>query len=170
MPLCVGFAPNGAVTGLFQKVPTAEEFANAFVTPTMSRCMKNMQAGKIVFVCVQGSTDASVATGVSSFQSAPEFKDRVATVALDTTDPAEGDFLKQLEIDAANSANITTVLLAPPGVLVGKYTAEVSFEKMAADLHAAGKCCDDPNCKHHKPQAGKANATTTNKPAATQRR
>jgi hypothetical protein len=170
MPLCVAFAPNGAVTGLFQKTPSAEEFAKAFVTPTMSRCMRAMQDGRIVLLGVQVSSETPVPTGVSNFQAAPEFKDRAAILTLDTSDPAEADFLKQLEIDPANSGNIATVMLAPPGVLVGKYTAEVSFEQMAADLHAAGKCCDNPNCKHRKPPAGKAGATTTKKPAATQRR
>ena len=42
------------------------------------------------------------------------------------------------------------VVLAPPGVLVGKYQGTVSTEQIATDLHAAGKCCNDPNCKHNK--------------------
>lgn len=170
LPLCVAFAPNGAVTGTFGKAPSADELANAFVTPTMTRCMKALQDGKVALLCVQGAEGAPEPLAVASFQADPRFKDRVATVTLDTTDPAEADFLKQLEIDAANSAKVATVMLAPPGVLVGKYTTEISFEKMAADLHAAGKCCDDPNCKHGKGTGTQANPTTTSTAPATQRR
>ena len=40
--------------------------------------------------------------------------------------------------------------MAPPGVLVGKFTANVTMNEITTKLHAAGKCCDDPNCKHNK--------------------
>jgi hypothetical protein len=170
MPLCVAMAPNGAVTGAFNKVPTADELAKAFVTPTMSHCMKELQSGKIVLLCVQATAETLAPSGVTTFQADPHFKDRVATLTLDPTDPAEVDFLKQLEIDDRNVKQITTVMLAPPGVLVGKYTAEASFEQMAAELHAAGKCCDDPNCKHHKQATGAADPTTSQAPSTTQRK
>jgi hypothetical protein len=45
------------------------------------------------------------------------------------------------------------VVLAPPGVLVGKFPASATSDQIGAALHAAGKCCNDPNCKHN--QKGK---------------
>jgi hypothetical protein len=33
--------------------------------------------------------------------------------------------------------------------MIGKYAANVSQAQMAADLHKAGKCCDNPNCPHN---------------------
>jgi hypothetical protein len=170
MPLCVAMAPNGAATGLFRKTPSTQEIAKAFATPTMTRCMKAMQSDKIVLICVQSSSDTSAPSAVQDFETNPEFKDRVTTVTLDTNDPAEADFLKELEIDAANKEGIATVMLAPPGLLVGKFNADASFDEMAAELHSAGKCCDDPNCKHHKPATGKASAATTQKTPATKRK
>ena len=169
MPLCVAIAPNGAVTSLFMKTPTSKEVAGAFVTPTMTRCMKAMQDGKIVLVCVQDGPETPEPLAVQDFQADPEFTDRVATVTLDPTDPAETEFLQQLEMDAENKNAIATIILAPPGVLVGKYTAQTMQAEMTAELHAAGKCCDDPNCKHHKP-AGNAKSATKPKSAASRRK
>ena len=165
MPLCVAFAPNGAVTSLYRKSPSSTEVAKAFVTPTMTRCMKAMQDNKIVLVCVQNASQTPLPTAVKEFQADPDFKNRIATVMFDPQDPAEGDFLKQLSLDAANSQNIATVMLAPPGVLVGKYKADATQTQIASELHAAGKCCDDPNCKHHKHTHTKAPATTQKSPA-----
>jgi hypothetical protein len=41
------------------------------------------------------------------------------------------------------------VIMAPPGVLVGKFAAATTRDQIVTKLHAAGKCCDDPNCKHN---------------------
>lgn len=170
MPLCVAFAPNGAVTGLFRKLPSQDDVAKAFVTPTMTLCMKAMQDGKIVLVCVQDGPDTPTPIAVQDFQEDPQFKDRVATVTLDPTDPAEGEFLEQLQFDASNKEQIATVLLAPPGVLVGKYKATTAQSEIAAELHAAGKCCDDPNCKHHKAAPANTKSAAGARPPAVRRK
>lgn len=168
MPLALAVAPNGAVTGVFRKPPSADTVAAAFVTPTMTRCMKAMQDGKVVLVCVQSKPRTPTPIGVANLQADPQFKDRVAAVALTTQDPAEADFLSQLQLDAANSGGIGTVMLAPPGVLVGKFPPSATADEMAAALHEAGKCCDDENCKHHKTQS--ANPKTTRNPSTPNRR
>lgn len=168
MPLCVAFAPNGVVTALHRKAPSQIEVAKAFVTPTMMSCMKAMQAGKIVLICIQVPPHTAAPSAVEEFELSPEFKGRTATVTLDTQDPLETEFLSQLKLDAANTEGIATVMLAPPGVLVGKFKPEASLEEMAAELHAAGKCCNDPNCKHHKAGA-KLPPSTTQKAPATRR-
>ena len=64
-------------------------------------------------------------------------------------DPAEVAFLEQLKIDPGTVRGSTTAFLAPPAVLVGKYGPAATKNEMAAALHAAGKCCNDPNCKHN---------------------
>jgi hypothetical protein len=33
--------------------------------------------------------------------------------------------------------------------MVGKFPATATKAQLASELHAAGKCCDDPNCKHN---------------------
>jgi hypothetical protein len=102
----------------------------------------------MVFVCVSSTAQAGMPAGVSDFCDDLEFKNRVAVVALQTNDTAETELLEQLEIKP-NARITTTALLAPPGVLVGKFDPSASKEEIAAALHKAGKCCDDPNCKHN---------------------
>jgi len=166
MPMTIAVAPNGAITGMFAQKLTAEGIENSFVTPTMTNCMKSLQAGKLVFVCVQGSAKAPAPASLKDFQADPHFRDRLATFSLLAADPAEAKFLKQMQIDAAKTTGTTTVLLAPPGVLVGKFDAFASKDDIAAALAKAGKCCDDPNCKHHQHQP----APRTTSPAPATRR
>ena len=153
MPMVIAVAPNGAITGMFAQKISPEGIENSFVTPTMTKCMKSLQAGKLVFVCVQGSAKAPAPASLKDFQSDPHFKDRLVTYSLVAADPSEEKFLKQMQIDAAKANGTTTVLLAPPGVLVGKFDAFASKDDIAAAIAKAGKCCEDPNCKHHQQPA-----------------
>ncbi len=160
MPMTVAIAPNGAMTGMFAQRVTAEKLGDAFVTPTMMFTMKNLQDGKLVLVTVQGAAKAPAPVAIKDFQSDPHFKDRIVTIGMTAADPQETKFVGQMQIDPKAKAT-HTVLLAPPGVMVGKFDAVASKDEIAAALAKAGKCCDDPNCKHHQP----APRTTTQPPA-----
>lgn len=147
LPLTVAVAPNGAMTGMFPKKLPAEGIEGAFVTPTMMVTMKALQEGKLVLVTVSGSVPAPTPTAVTAFQADPHFSERLMTVSMEAADPQEAKFIAQMKI-ADTVLETQTVLLAPPGVLVGKFNATASKEVVAAALAKAGKCCDDPNCKH----------------------
>lgn len=157
MPLAMVVAPNGAITGILAQKVTPETFDASFVTPTMMRAMKSLQEGKLVLVCVQGTPKVVVPAAVRDFQSDPHFKERLATVSFQTNDPAEGMFLKQMQIDP-RVPSTTTVLLAPPGVLVGKFGITATSDDIAEALARAGKCCEDPNCKHNHQQPAQTGA------------
>ena len=148
MPLTIVVAPNGAMTGIFPQKATPENITDAFVTPTMLVTMKSLQEGKLVLVTVQGSAKAAAPVALRDFQSDPHFKDRIVALSMTAADPRETKFIGQMQIDAKSTVT-HTVLLAPPGVLVGKFNAAASKDEIAAVLAKAGKCCDDPNCKHH---------------------
>lgn len=148
MPMTIAVAPNGAMTGMFAQKVTAEKLGEAFVTPTMMFAMKNLQANKLVLVTVQGSAKAPAPVAIKDFQSDPHFKDRIVTIGMTAADPQEGKFVGQMQIDPKAKAT-HTVLLAPPGLMVGKFDAVASKDEIAAALAKAGKCCDDPHCKHH---------------------
>lgn len=150
MPMTIALAPNGAMTGMFAQKVTVEKLGDAFVTPTMMFTMKNLQENKLVLVTVQGSAKAPAPVAIKDFQSDPHFKDRIVTIGMTAADPSEGKFVGQMQIDPKAKAT-HTVLLAPPGVMVGKFDAVASKDDIAAALAKAGKCCDDPNCKHHQP-------------------
>lgn len=164
MPLTLAIAPNGAMTGIFAKEITAERFEDAFVTPTMMTCMKSLQEDRLVFVCVQKS-DKGIAPGaIKDLQLDPQFKDRIVVVSLNSADPAETKFLGQMKIDPQQPMlGTTAVLLAPPGVMIGKYDATSTAAQIAGALHAAGKCCNDPNCKHNHAPAPQATRPTASK-------
>ena len=148
-PLTLAVAPNGAVTGVFVKTISDDRIASAFVTRTKADCMKSLQQGKLVLVCVNPVQPAAFPQAVQDFQTDPQFKDRIAVVSMQANDPKEAPFVSEMQLTAAEASNSTTVFLAPPGVLVGKFDASATQERMAAALHKAGQCCDDPKCKHN---------------------
>lgn len=150
MPFLLAVAPNGAISCVFpQKIEDANLDA-AFITPTMARVMKLIQGGKLVLLCVRANDTEQTPGVVREFQADPQFSNRISVVSMQLTDPAETRFLGDLKINPATTRATTVVFMAPPGVLIGKYSPLASKVQLAADLHAAGRCCDDPNCQHHK--------------------
>ncbi|MBX7165957.1 MAG: hypothetical protein K1X74_06370 [Pirellulales bacterium] len=149
MPMTLAVAPNGAITGIFNTKLTPELVVDALVTPVMTRCMKSMQEGKIVLVCVHRTAEPAVPQCASDFQKDAFYADRSAVILLDANDQAEARFLAQMKIEPAKTGDVI-VMLAPPGMLVGQFANTTTKEQLAAALHKAGKCCDDPNCKHNK--------------------
>lgn len=150
MPMVMCVASNGAITGAIPDRINDQTINKLLVTPTMTECMKALQAGKLVLVHVRADDTAAVPQGAIDFVSDPAFQNRTAMVSFRRDDPNEKRFLTDMQLDekAVNGSVVT--LLAPPGVLVGKYNEVATKDQIAADLHAAGKCCDDPNCKHNK--------------------
>ncbi len=148
MPLVLCVAPNGAITGAIVGRVTEKQIDAALVTPTMARCMKSLQAGKVVVVHVKSDAAVPLPAGAEMFLADPAFQNRATTESYVINDPAEDRFQRDLKIDPAKFDGSTVVVLAPPGVLVGKFPATITAAEIATKLHAAGKCCDDPNCKH----------------------
>lgn len=166
MPMALVVAPNGAITGVFSKTPDANLIEASFATPTMTKCMKSMQEGKLVLVNVQPHSKAGTPRAISDFQADPMYKDRVVTVSMVASDSAEGKFMKQMQLEPGRLLSPTIVFLAPPGVMVGKFDGSATKDQLAGALHQAGKCCDDPNCKHGQPAASPRSA---NQPAQPRR-
>lgn len=151
MPVTVAIAPNGAVTGIFAKAINDEQLTASIVPPTMMRCMKSLQDKKIVFVCLtrESADQAETPSGVTQLSLDPQFANRIETVSMKVDDPAESRFVKQMEVNPNAVAGPYAVLIAPPGVLVGHFKEGATPEEIAAAIHKAGQCCDDPNCKHN---------------------
>lgn len=155
MPMTVAVAPNGAITGLFPRQVAKANIDAAIVPPVMMQCMKELQDQKLVFVCLTKSEQAAVPAGVRALQLDPMFKDRMTLIGLNVEDATEARLMQQLKVDAGVVQGPYAALIAPPGVLVGHFTATSTADQIAAAIHKAGKCCDDPNCKH----AGTAQAS-----------
>jgi hypothetical protein len=150
MPLVLCVAPNGAITGAFTKQFTQDAVDQAIVTPAMTAYMKALQQEKIALVHVKPNANAPLPRGAIDFIGDPAFQARTVVVSFTVDDPAERRFLREMEIDPAAVRGSVVSVLAPPGVFVGKYSASVTKDQIAAELHAAGQCCEDPNCKHNK--------------------
>lgn len=149
MPMTVVVAPNGAVTGLFPRAISDEQIAAAIVPPTMMRCMKELQAQKLVFVCLTRTDRVEVPPSVQLVQKYPQFKDRISLVGMRLDDPSEARFYQQMKLDPEKIQGSYAVLIAPPGVLIGHFDGKTTAEQIAAAIHKAGECCDDANCKHN---------------------
>lgn len=157
LPAVVSLAPNGAVTGVFSQQIKPEEVDGAIVSAGYAKCIKAMQGGQIVLLCVQPETRGFVPKGVQEFQADRLYKERTQVVNISATDPNEAQFIKQLGLNA-RSASPQVVFMAPPGVMLGAYDANVTHATLATKLASAGKCCDDKNCKHNRTATG---ATST---------
>lgn len=150
MPFLLAIAPNGAISCIFPKDFQEGDLDKAFVTPTMARCMKSIQAGKLVLLCVHPAGKSGTPLSVTSFAADSHYAGRTEILAMRLDDPNEARFLGDMKIDPAKTTDTQVIFMAPPGVMIGKYAATTTTSaKLASDLHAAGKCCDDPNCKHN---------------------
>jgi len=150
MPMALCVANNGAITAVFTRRPTDEALDRAIVTPAMVEVTKALQDKKIVVVHVKPTKDAPLPYGVFEFTEEPDFKARTMVVDVVASDAGERRFLTDMEFNAASVRDSAVVIMAPPGVLVGTFAASVTMNEITTKLHAAGKCCSDPNCKHNK--------------------
>lgn len=150
MPLVLAVAPCGAITKSFTKAFDEEQLRTAFVSPCTQRCLRALQSRKLVFVCVtdpSGSEEeATIPKGVEDFKADAKYGSATEIVLVSAKDKDEASFLKEIEVGGAATLP-TTVFLAPPGSLIGRFGAEASKDVLVAKLVAAqsnpcagGKC------------------------------
>ena len=152
MPMVICVAANGAITAGMRQV-TEQSIDRALVTPAMVEATKALQDKQLVVIHVKQDDRQPLPAGAAEFLADPAFSTRSTTVNVVLSDAAEQRFVTEMEIKPGDVSGSMVVLLAPPGVLVGKFPADATAAQIAVALHAAGKCCDDPNCKHN--QKGK---------------
>jgi hypothetical protein len=137
LPLILVIAPNGAVTGGFPLKVTDAQLAQAFVSPGMAHCLKAIQARKLVLLCVQPAGQA-VPAGVQAFRADPQYQPHTELVSLNPADPAEATTLQQFQVKCQPDSTVT-LLLVPPGNVLGKFDGDVTKEQLLDKLKAA-KC------------------------------
>lgn len=149
MPLVICVAANGAITGAMPRQVTEAGVEHALVTPTMVEATKALQDKKVVLIHVKRDVQQQLPAGAGEFLADPAFSQRSMTYNVVLDDKVEARFVNEMQIKPADVSDSMIVLLAPPGVLVSKFPASATGGQIAAALHAAGKCCNDPNCKHN---------------------
>jgi hypothetical protein len=153
MPAVLCVAPNGAITSVFMRQLNDQGVERALVTPAMADVTKALQDKKIVVLHIKPTDDAPLPQGAADFAAEADFAPRTTIIELVASDPAEARFLTDMKLKSSDVHDSMMVVMAPPAVLVGKFAAAATKEQIAAQLHAAGKCCDDPNCKHNQKAA-----------------
>jgi hypothetical protein len=148
MPLALVIAPNGAIMGGFPNKFTEEQLLNAFGSPCTERCMKALQDGKLVFLCVQNSTTNSkdnAFNGVRDFKADERFAKYTEVIMLDPSDTAESSFLADLKIDPKESEAVTA-FLAPPGTVIAAFKGTTDKDELIAALQKASTACGPGGC------------------------
>lgn len=148
MPAVAVLAPNGAVCSVLPQRVSDKQLLACIVSPGQAKCLKALQDGKIVALCAQPSADAEIPMGVKQFQADKLFTERTTVVSVLASDESEAKFLSQLRVPT-NQPTPVVAFMAPPGVMIGVFNGNITHSELAQKLAAAGKCCDDENCKHH---------------------
>jgi len=151
LPLVLALAPNGAITkGFPLKFDEKQLLSQAFVSRATAGCLKALQSRKLVLLCIQSRSpyvrQVSLQQGVADFASDRRYAAATEIIVIDPADPAEASFLQDLQVDP-RAGGPTTVFLAPPGSVVGKFDGTVSKEQLIAKLQAAqSDPCAGGNC------------------------
>lgn len=125
------------------------QLRTAFVSPGTQLCLKALQDRKLVLLCVfdqAGPQGAAVPPGAREFKADARFNAAAEVVLVNASDDGEAGFLKELQVDA-RAPKPFTVLLAPPGTVVGQFDGRASKDQMIAKLTAAqANPCADGAC------------------------
>lgn len=139
---------KGVFTGGFSTPFKEQDLLNAFASPSTEKCMKALQDGRLVFLCVQnGSTksNAEALKGVKEFASDARYASATEIVMVDPSDSAEVSFLGDLKIDPSTTIAVTA-FLAPPGVAIAEFEGETRKDDLVAVLQKASAGCGHGGC------------------------
>lgn len=141
MPLILTIAPNGAITGAFLSRVDLALLEKSLVSEVEADCMKSLQEGKIVFVCIQ---DQSTTNNKEAMQGVNDYindgnQKTTHVITVSPNDKKLKSFLEKLGVFDA-PATATTYLLKPPGVIGAKFEGATSKEKIKIIACTKG-CC-----------------------------
>jgi hypothetical protein len=150
MPMVMAIAPCGAITKGFTGAVDEAKLRTAFVSHCTAECMKSLQQRKLVLLCVEPASsqvkEVSLQKGVQDFTANPQYAKTSAVVVLNAGDQTEESFLKDLKVDAKTPTQVT-VLLSPPGSVIGTLAGNVTEAQIVAKIKEASTC--GPNCACH---------------------
>ena len=148
MPLVLAIAPNGAITGGFPSKFEEKDLVEAFATPCTQKCMKLLQDGRLVLLCIQNEktgSNAAAMKGVRDFQTDPRFSQATEIVMLDPSDKVEASFLGDLQV-SPETKDAVTVFLAPPGSPVGMFEGATNKDQLVDTLQKSSSVCGPGEC------------------------
>lgn len=134
MPMVFSIAPNGAVIQSFGQKFTEQQLVDAFASPGMEACLKALQDRKYVLLCAQnGETQFNdeAMKGVQDFVADPRYARSIEIVTVDPSNEQEVDFLARFGLTSSPQEAVT-LLLAPPGRVVGTFTGATDKNTLLA--------------------------------------
>jgi hypothetical protein len=143
MPLVLALAPNGAVTASFPGNFTKEQLLGAFGTPSMERLLGTLQQGKLALLCLQnGRTrwNAEAMNGVRDFKADQRYSAATEVVMVDPHSAVERPLLTKLGMNSPVE-EATTILVAPPGSIIGSFKGATNKDQIITTLTAAISSC-----------------------------
>ncbi len=165
MPLALAIAPNGAVTGGFPIKFDEGLLLGAFVSPSTEQCLKALQDGKLVLLCVQSETakfSSEAMEAARAVKADAKYAKTTEVVTVDMTDEAEAAAMKRLQVDTESDEAIT-LLMAPPGTVVNRIKGGAGKQALGAAVQKAlgdqkKPCCPGGKCGPKKKTGGKTGA------------
>lgn len=139
MPLVLALAPTGAVTGGFPATFDEAKLLSAFVSPGSAKCLAALQAGKLVFLCLQNEGtkhNGEAMKGVQDFKEDAKYAKATKVIILDPGDPAETSFLTNLKADLQSDSAVT-LFMAPPGAVLAQYKGATEKDGLVKTLDDA---------------------------------
>jgi hypothetical protein len=143
MPIVLAIAPNGAIVANFVNNLTKQQILDSFVSPSMEARLKSLQQGKLVLLCVQnGKTrlNSEAMNGVRELKSDQRFSQATEVIMVDPGQPAERPFLSKLGMTDP-IADATTLMIAPPGSIIGSFKGATDKNQLVATLTSAAAGC-----------------------------
>ncbi len=154
-PLVLAVAPWGTVTQGFTGNFSEAQLQAALVSRGKQQSQKAMQEQKLVLLCVyEQATPGGVAVpaGARDFKADERFGSATEVVLVNARDVKETRFLDELKVDT-RAPKPFTVLLVPPGTVVGQFDARTTKDQMWTKLAStlsragAGGSCGPSGCR-----------------------
>lgn len=148
MPFALILAPNGAVTGGFPNF-TKEQLLGSIISEGAANCLKVLQDKNLLLILLKNDQTVNnnmISKVVEEFKKDSHFVNKIEVIVIDPTNIKEQKFLSQLGL-VSKSSQAVTVLMSPPGLVIGKYQGTITKEKLVTDLKkATGECCKGGCC------------------------
>jgi hypothetical protein len=162
MPMVLAIAPNGAVTGGFPIKFDERLLLEAFVSPSTQQCMKALQDGKLVLLCVHSEKtrfSSEAMRAVQAVKADAKYAKATEIVTVDPTDEAEAVAMKRLQVDTETDEAIT-LLMAPPGTIINRIKGATNKQALIAAVQKAlagqkKPCCPGGKCAPKKKTGSK---------------
>lgn len=149
MPLILALAPNEAITGGFPAFMVSEKLIDeCFAGITEQTVIGLLQKGKLVLLMIYNDSTPdkeAIVAGVSELKNDQNVGSITETVSLDPKSEAEKSFLNKLKLNA-DEKDFQTVMLIPPGSVVGTFKGKVSAAQLMSALQAATQRGCGPSC------------------------